>query len=178
MIFRLAIFLVLFPEIGLIRLPSDAQPYFLIVILLGLSSNFMRNNNFSLILLPFVFILILSIGSFITSIFNTNDVFTLFRSLFGYVSSFIVLLFLFRYREYFTSRIMIPILDFSVKFIYLGFVLNLMGLNRVVQLFINRSEFRFDGARGLVSFYSEQSNMVTACFVIVFLYYSAFLGIK
>ncbi len=169
-IFRLAIFLALFPEIGLIRLPSDAQPYFLIVMILGLLTNFKRNNKYSLILFPFLFILILALGSFTVSIINTNDIFTLFRSLFGYASSFIVLYFLFCYKEYFTARIVIPILDFSVKFIYLGFILNLIGLNRVVQLFINRSEFRFDGARGLVSFYSEQSNMVTACFVIVFLY--------
>jgi hypothetical protein len=78
--------------------------------------------------------------------------------------------YLFRFRHLFSSTIIIPLLDFSVKFIYLGFILNLIGLNKVVQLLVNRAEFRFDGARGLVSFYSEQSQMVTACFVILFLY--------
>jgi hypothetical protein len=169
-LFQLALFLVIFPEIGLIRLPSDAQPYFVVVMLLGIIFNLKKGYRYSVLIIPFFIILLFSTLSFFISIFNTNNFFTLFRSYFGYLSSFIVMFYLFRFRHFFSSTIIIPLLDFSVKFIYLGFILNLIGLNKVVQLLVNRAEFRFDGARGLVSFYSEQSQMVTACFVILFLY--------
>lgn len=169
-IFKTAFFFTLFPEIGLIRLPSDAQPYFLLVMLLGIILNFKKGYQYSVLLIPFFIILLFSTVSFFTSIFISSDPFTIFRSYFGYCSSFIVMFYLFRFRQFFSSKIIVPLLDFSVKFIYLGFVLNLIGLNKVVQLLVNRAEFRFDGARGLVSFYSEQSQMVTACFVILFLY--------
>lgn len=169
-IFKLAIFLALFPEIGLIRLPSDAQPYFFLVALVGIIINLNKRSVYPTLLIPFFIILIISLVSFILTIYTSDDLFTLLRSLFGYISSFVFLFFLFRYNNYFKEIVIVPILDFSVKFIYVGFFLNLIGLNKIVQLLINRSEFRFDGARGLVSFYSEQSNMVTACFVIIFLY--------
>lgn len=169
-IFKLAIFFTLFPEIGLIRLPSDAQPYFLLVMLVGVFFNLKRGYKFSVLLIPFFIVLLFSTFSFFISISSTADLFILFRSYFGYFSSFIVMFYLFRFRHFFILNIVVPILDFSVKFIYFGFFLNLIGLNKVVQLFINRAEFRFDGARGLVSFYSEQSHMVTSCFVILFLY--------
>lgn len=169
-LFQLAIFLSLFPEIGLIRFPSDAQPYFLLVMLLGIALNLKKGFHYPVLLFPFGIILLFSTFSFIITFLYSNDSFTLFRSYFGYLSSFIVIFYLFRFRHFFISDIVVPILDFSVKFIYLGFFLNLVGLNRIVRLLVNRAEFRFDGARGLVSFYSEQSQMVTACFVILFLY--------
>ena len=169
-LFQLAIFLSLFPEIGFIRFPSDAQPYFLIVMLLGLILNLKKGFQFSVLLTPFLIIFLFSSFSFFITFFNSTNVFTLFRSYFGYLSSFIVMFFLFRFRHFFISDIVVPILDFSIKFIYLGFILNLVGLNSIVRLLVNRAEFRFDGARGLVSFYSEQAQMVTACFVLLFLY--------
>ena len=169
-LFQLAIFLCLFPEIGLIRFPSDAQPYFIVVMLLGIALNLKKGFHYPVLLFPFGIILLFSTFSFFITFLHSDNVFTLFRSYFGYLSSFIVIFYLFRFRHFFVSDIVVPILDFSVKFIYLGFVLNLVGLNRIVRLLVNRAEFRFDGARGLVSFYSEQAQMVTACFVILFLY--------
>ncbi len=168
-IFRLSLFLSLFPEIGIIRLPSDSQPYFLIIMLIGIILNNKDDNRYSLIVIPFFVIFIISTTSLTFSFIYSLDYFTLFRSYFGYFSSFIVIFFLSRFRSYFTAQLVVPVIDFSIKFIYFGFVLNLIGLNKIVQLFVNRAEFRFDGERGLVSFYSEQSNMVTACFVLLFL---------
>ncbi len=169
-LFRLIIFLIIFPEIGIFRFPSDTQPYFLIFTIFALILGYKRIKTLDILLVPFALMLVFSTLSFIITIVNSNNFFALFRSYFGYISTFFLLLYLFTYKEFYVANHLNPIFDFCIFFIYLGFFLNLIGLNWTVQLFVNRSEFKLDGIRGLVSFFSEQSNMVSVCFILVFSY--------
>ena len=169
-LFKLIVLLIIFPEVGLIRFPSDTQPYFFIFSILAIFIGYKRLKNFDFLLFPFLVILIFATISFIITTFNTINLFPLFRSYFGYLSSFTILLYLFIYKDLYNAKNLTPVFDFCIFIIYLGFLLNLVGLNWFVQLFVNRAEFRLDGIRGLVSFYSEQSNMVSVCFIMFFSY--------
>lgn len=174
LLFKILLILVVFPEFGPIRLSSDTQPYFFVVALFLLfTSNW--NDSFlpDKLLIPFFLILVLATISFTITIFKSNNLLLLFRSYFGYISSFVVLLVFFLNRTFYKKKVIIPVLDLCLCILYLGFVLNILGFNWVVRLFVNRGGFSLDMKTGLVSFYTEQSHMVTTCFILFFLYLHA-----
>jgi hypothetical protein len=152
-----------------VRLPSDTQPYFLLVALVGLAMRRRLPLRVYPVIYPFAAMLVLATVSLAWTLAGRGLDFATFRSFFGYLSSFIALLYLYSSREWINARHLTPVFDFCVGVTLFGFLLNLTGLNWVVRLLVNRAEFRFDGLRGLVSFFSEQSHMVTSMSVLLYL---------
>jgi hypothetical protein len=166
-LFQIIVFLIIFPEFGIIRLQTDTQPYYVILIIFSFFISNKIQIKINYIILPFLFMLCISTFSLSISYFNSTNKFNLLRSYYGYISSTLILFYFLNNVDLFVSKNIIGIIDTSIVFIYIGFLLNLFGLNFIVQLFVNRAEFRFDGVRGLVSFFSEQSNMVTVCVMLL-----------
>lgn len=166
------IFFVLMPYIGISILPSDVQPFalFFSAFALLISSKKIEFDRFFFIL---TLILFCAIAAFLVSFYDSqSDLMYNARSLFGYLSAPIIYLYFYNYLKGNGFDALVKLLDLAVAVVFAGFVLNLIGLSSIIQVFVNRSVFD-EGtlvARGLTSFFPEQSRVPTQAVFFAMLY--------
>jgi hypothetical protein len=171
LLFKLFFLSIFFSSVGIVRLPSDTQPYFLLFGLLGLLLTVNDKFIFKSLLWPFLVIFLVALFSFLLTVPFSNDKFTLFRAIFSYSSPLVVILYLSNSKFIYNKEKIVKLLDLVLILTYLGIFLNLFGFNWFVQLFVNRAAFNFDGYRGLVSFFSEQSHMVSSLMILFLVFF-------
>jgi len=160
------------PYVGISVLPSDVQPIALALSICSLIL-FSGKIRFDLISVLLLAILAMAITSFVMSIYDIggNMMFDA-RALFGYLTAPIVYLY---FRNYLFSEgptAVARFVDIAVIVTFFGFLLNIIGLTSVIQIFVNRAIFDDStvGARGLTSFFSEQSRIPTQALFFAFFY--------
>lgn len=165
MLFNIAIFLCAMPYLGPSGLlPTDIQPYAVTAAVLAI----LVRPKFSLAavhvtILPVISISIFAAISAFWLIFTSEDhVFPILRSLWGYLTQSIILVFVWIYRREMTSSKRVTrILDICMLIIFSGFILQAFGLNNIIQALTSRAVFSYEAlsARGFTSFHPEQSRV-------------------
>lgn len=165
------IFFILMPYVGISILPSDIQPIALILAIAALffSSKKLEIDIIAKLLISIMFI---SMGSFLFNRYDPNgDILFDSRSLFGYITAPIIYVYFYNYLMSTNRIVLIKIIDYAVILVFFGFFLNLINLTSVIQLFVNRAIFEESvGARGLTSFFPEQSRLPTQAVFFAFFY--------
>jgi len=160
----LPIFFSLHPYIGLPILPSDIQPLAISFCVLAI---FVRAFSHSLalpkLILPALIMLVLALVSFFVELILVQEkpLLHMVRHLVGYVTPVVILTYIYMFQDILFSRETTKLIDFCLFFAFIGFLLQMLGLNSIIQIFINRAVF--DGlvgsARGLTGFNPEQSRV-------------------
>jgi hypothetical protein len=175
-IFYLACFFCLMPYVGPnILVSSDVQPYAALVCFVALLFVFNRLTfRVPASMAPVVFMSILSSISWLLNIFiYQDDLISATRSLWGYYTSLFVIVFVWTYKaEIILTDSLIKVMDFCLILTFIGFILQILGLNFVVQFFTSRAVFDLGtlSARGLTSFYPEQSRVSEQMLIFLVIY--------
>lgn len=169
------IFFILMPYIGISILPSDVQPFALVLSILSLIfyKGVVKVDKISIVLLV---MLLISIISFIVNIYNPyQDMMFDSRALFGYATAPIIYLYFYNYLLSNESNSLVKYIDIAVLIVFFGFILNIFGFTQIIQIFVNRAIFDEStaGARGLTSFFPEQSRIPTQAIFFAFFYLMA-----
>lgn len=173
-LFVLTIFSCLVPYFGIIRLPSDIQPYYFLFSGAGILLNLPKYRSISVYSVPFLLMTLVASVSLLLTIVQVSarDFFSLFRFYFPYISIPTLIIYLFKERERFQRDSLVKILDATLMVIFVSLVFNVVGLSRINSLFVNRAAFDIGHtSRGLVGIFSEQSHLAIHMSFFFVLYY-------
>ena len=166
----------LIPYIGVGALPSDTQPVAFIVAAVGVGLLLMGSRlRVSYLALPLVVMALLATVSLILQgAFDDTGYIWLARSYYGYISAPVIVTFFLYYFRVLRSEEIARAVDVALVAIFVGFLLNGLGLTWLIQVFVNRSIVPDPSmARGLASlfpemgFVSEQMAMCFFCYVLI-----------
>lgn len=171
---KIVLFTILLPYIGIGIMPSDIQPFAVIFsfisIIITTSSN--KNIKTSIYQIPFIILSLISIVYCLAYIMiGEHDIIDVTRSLFSYVTPVIISLYTYNNYNKIKNKI-INVCDIVMFITIIGYILNILGLTNIIQLFVSRSVFIdiTESARGLTSFYPEQSRISEQMTFIFMLY--------
>ena len=114
-----------------------------------------------------------------------KDIILLIRAFWGYMTPFIIFLGCYKAFSLGGLKMVNTAIGFIIGLIYFGFLLNLLGATEIIQFFVNRGIYEgadnivADSARGLTSFFPEQSRISEQCgLLLVTLFILNFLDTK
>lgn len=175
----LAIFFLLMPYIGYGGLPSDVQPFAMAFALLAMAflvvqrkpmvCSWALSGTFCVLLCALVS-LIATLA--IDEVSVDNKFIVLARALYGYLTPVVVFCYV---SLVISSRLpanWVAICDFIIGITLLGFLMNIIGLTEIIQIFVSRAGFEggLGGNRGLTSFYPEQSRVSVQAVYLAIIY--------
>lgn len=165
MLFSIAIFLCAMPYLGPSGLlPTDVQPY--AAVTAGLAILARPKLSLSAVpktILPVAIISLFATASAFWLIFKgEGEIFNVLRSFWGYLSQLVILVFVWLYRsEVVSSEKVVRILDICMLLVLLGFFLQALGFQSLIQALTSRAIFTHEAlsSRGFTSFHPEQSRV-------------------
>ncbi len=177
-IFVLTIFSALLPYFGILRLPSDIQPYYMLFPVVGIMLDLGKYRSISVYSIPFFIMLLVATTSFLFTLFRIpqGEIFTLVRFYFPYVSIPVFITYLFKESNRFEKLSIVKIADIALIFVVVSLLFNLLGLSSINSLFTNRAHYDFAyTSRGLVGIFAEQSHVAIhmSVFFMVYLFCGA-----
>ncbi len=155
------------PYIGLSFLPSDTQPF---ATLFGIFLIFLLRSKYDLLPGPAIFLLVI-LGFALVSIlfsffglYEDKDLILMIRSFWGYLTAPVIFIAFYRMLKVIDHKMITSILKLILLILFLGYILNIFYLSEIIQFFVNRAIYEdasgvADVARGLTSFYPEQSRI-------------------
>ena len=157
------IFFALMPYIGVSVLPSDTQPIAFVIATFGVGLLLVGSRlRLAYLTLPLLVMALLATVSLILRA-GSDDVgyIWLARSYYGYASAPVIVMFFLYYLRVLRQEEIARAIDVALAVVFVGFLLNALGLSWIIQGFVNRAVFPgfVVGARGLASFFAEQSNI-------------------
>lgn len=172
----LIVFFVIMPYIGYGGLPTDVQPVAFVLCVAAIPLLvYHRALHIPKPALLCIAVLFLSVvGFFAGTAFAERDLFFDARAIFGHLSSIVILV------VFASCLVLLPatrvagIADATLALIYVGFVLNILDLTEWIQVVVARAEFEWfdDQARGLTSFFPEQSRLANQMVLYLVLYWA------
>lgn len=163
------------PYVGIAALPSDTQPVAFLIASIGAGLLLVQSRlRFSPLLVPLV-----AMASFATvslalrSALDDVRYIWLIRSYYGYISAPVLVAFFLYYLRVLRPDEIARAIDVALAVVFLGFLLNVLGLTWLVQYFVNRALFPGNvlGARGMAGFFAEPSRVSEQMAVFFFCYY-------
>ena len=157
------IFFALMPYLGVAVLPSDTQPVAFVIATVGvgllLAGSRLRLAYLTLPLL--VMALLATVSLILRSGFDDVGYIWLARSYYGYASAPVLVTFFLYYLRVLRREEIARVIDVALAVVFIGFLLNALGLSWIIQGLVNRAVFPgyVAGARGLASFFAEPSNI-------------------
>ena len=162
------LFCIFMPFFGIGLLPSDTQPFAVLLISISAFMNqyiFPRYMLLFFIILNIYFFTIATVSFFDFSI----DFIGIIRYLVGFYTPFLVFLFVHNRKP--EPELIKKVLDIVLITILIGFLFNFLGLSFINQIFVNRGIFDIESsARSLTSFFPEQSRISTHVSIIFLCY--------
>lgn len=171
------IFFILMPYIGLGVLPSDTQPLAILFSSIAIIA-VMAVQHYYLIskwIIPLFVMSLFGAVSFMAQVispYNTKATIELVRALAAYMTPLVIALYLHIYLKCYGSKDLVKYADLAMAVTYFGFILNIIGLTDIIQVFVNRSISGdiIGSMRGLTSFYPEQSRVSEQMGILFFVY--------
>ena len=166
-----ALFLIIFPYLGLSIIPSDIQPFAILTSIITIVFYKFRIGLTSLII--FVVSCMLFFLASLNRLVEPDDIniVDLVRYSFGVITPFIVYV-VFNNLNFNNSHIA-SVLDAVLILIAIGFLFNLLNLD-FHRALTSRGIYEQGGSRGLVGFFPEQSRVSTHLILMAMVYY--FIG--
>lgn len=164
-LFGSALFFIVLPYIGPSGiLPTDIQPWGVVFAVLAVCFRINQLSNLmpKLFIPVFLIFTLASASAAINMLLSPHEGFLNLRAFWGYFTAFIILVYIYLYRnEALNMNLIAYIVDLCLIVILIGFFLQAAGYNNVVQAVTSRAVFDFDrlAARGFTSFHPEQSRV-------------------
>lgn len=172
-------FFIVMPYLGIGGLPTDVQPFALPLSVLSLIVMAATNGSIKVTGASFVLMLALMLaclGFVLGTPIQFRDFFYDLRALYGYINSLFIFLFFTNYLLKTDRSGPCWVADIALAVTFFGFFLNIVGQTQLIQLVVSRAEFEYDGmsdfARGLTSFFPEQSRLSNQMVLLICLYYA------
>ena len=160
----IGIFFSVMPYVGFSVLPSDVQPLAFIVALAGVGLLVLgvpsRIRHVPWLVVPLCMMALLASVSLVLRIAAQDIGYVwLVRSYYGYIGAPVIFTFFVQYLRILGSKDIARALDVALGVVFVGYVLNALGLTWIIQSVVNRAIFvGFVGnVRGFTSFFAEQS---------------------
>jgi hypothetical protein len=175
-VYDITFIFILLPYIGISILPSDTQPFAVLFSLLSLVALDIMTSKTLLPkwIFPILVMSMLAIIAFLLSLFINDEISFLnsIRALYGYLTPLIISLFVYRYLKVYKDSNISKYADIVLIITFFGFLLNVLGLTEIIQIFVNRSieGGLIETSRGLTSFYPEQSRISEQMGILLFIY--------
>ena len=164
-VFYLSIFL---PYIGITLIPSDTQPFAVLIGLLIILNNLystkiIKINLITLLTLIVALTAILSglLQLYIPQYLGEKEPIYIIRGLWAYITAPIIIHAVVIVEKSKLRPDLYKLFYWFAVIISVGFLLNILGLESIIQLFVKRADFAKSlvEGRGLVGFFSEQSKV-------------------
>lgn len=170
------LFLCMMPYIGIGSLPIDIQPFAFISALFGIIIFGVSNKVISLggVFYPVFLAFLIALITGLFQIIYGDDADIITKMLFGYTSSVVFVVYTLNFlKSKHAVEIATKTLDITLFIIFLGFLINIAGGTPLIQIFVSRAIYVFgDSARGLTSFFPEQSRIAGQFVYMLIIYYS------
>jgi len=156
------------PYVGYGGFPSDVQPFALLFAFLAMTVLMLQRKPLviSWALSGTFFILLCALISLLLTLavdetLIDNRFMVLARALYGYLTPVVIFCYISFLISSRVSVNWVGICDFIIGVTLLGFLMNILGLTEIIQIFVSRAGFEggLGGNRGLTSFYPEQSRI-------------------